>query len=95
MSDETTSLHHFNRRTQQLTCGKLARLAGGSCVGRSGDTHVMVTVVSNNETAKSSSFMPFTVDYRQKASGCGQNPYKFFAAGNGVDRKGNLDIADD
>ena len=65
------------RRVVRLSTGKLARMADGSCMGKSGDTSVIVTAVSRQEASSSASFMPLTVDYRQRAAAAGRIPTNF------------------
>lgn len=60
-----------------LSSGKLARMADGSCIGQSGGTSVMVTAVCKKKAAPAASFMPLTVDYRQKAAAAGRIPTNF------------------
>ncbi|CAG0925659.1 unnamed protein product, partial [Notodromas monacha] len=53
-------------------------MTDGSAVARVGDTSVMVTVVSKSKAASpGQSFMPLTVDYRQKAAAAGRIPTNF------------------
>ena len=62
-----------------LTTGKYARFAGGSVVAKFGDTSVMSTVVrKDGSAASSSSVLPLTVNYRQKAAAAGRIPTNFF-----------------
>lgn len=60
-----------------MSSGKLARFADGSCIGKTGETSVMVTSVSRGTAASSASFVPLTVDYRQKAAAAGRIPTNF------------------
>lgn len=60
-----------------LSSGKLARFADGACVGRIGETSVMVTAVSKAAASTSASFLPLTVDYRQKSAAAGRIPTNF------------------
>ena len=73
--DNTSPLH--------LSFGKLARFADGSCVASIGGTSVLVTAVSKKTNTSSdiasqsvvpASFVPLTVDYRQKAAAAGRIP---------------------
>ena len=67
-----------------LSFGKLARFADGSCVASIGGTSVLVTAVSkkvnvnndgdNIKLVAPASFVPLTVDYRQKAAAAGRIP---------------------
>ncbi|CAG7821066.1 unnamed protein product [Allacma fusca] len=60
----------------KLNSGKLAKLADGSAVAQIGDTSVMVAAVGKSKTT-SNSFMPLTVDYRQKAAAAGRIPTNY------------------
>ena len=67
----------------RLEFGKLARFADGSCVAAQGNTAVLVTAVCPQQVADSgpaaatASFVPLTVDYRQKAAAAGRIPTNF------------------
>ncbi len=62
----------------KLSFGQLARFADGSCVATAGSTAVLVTAVSaNSPNTASQSFVPLTVDYRQKAAAAGRIPTNF------------------
>lgn len=64
-----------SRRNLTITAGDLARFADGTATVSMGDTSVLVTAVS--KTKSNSSFMPLTVDYRQKAAAAGRIPTNF------------------
>jgi len=59
--------------TLHLSSGRLARFTDGCAVGQHGDTTVMVTAVGKKQNTQAS-FMPLTVDYRQKAAAAGRIP---------------------
>ncbi|KAK2581723.1 hypothetical protein KPH14_002207 [Odynerus spinipes] len=59
-----------------LSGGKYARLSNGCAVASLGDTSVMVTAVAK-ETTSVRSFIPLSVDYRQKAAAAGRIPTNF------------------
>jgi len=64
----------------RLSFGKLARMADGSCVASQGGTSVLVTAVSpsdGEQANEASSFVPLTVDYRQKSAAAGRIPTNF------------------
>ena len=65
------------RKTLQLQSGKFARFADGSAVASFGETSVLVTAVSKAKSSPSASFLPLTVDYRQKAAAAGRIPTNF------------------
>lgn len=64
-------------KTLQISTGQLARFADGSAVVKSGDTSVMVTAVSKGRSGPAASFLPLTVDYRQKAAAAGRIPTNY------------------
>lgn len=51
-------------------------MSDGSCVGKSGETHVLATVVSRT-TPTATGMTPLTVDYRQKAAAAGRIPTNY------------------
>ena len=59
----------------ELSTGQLARLADGCAVAQLGNTAVMSTVCRGK--VSTSSFLPLTVDYRQKAAAAGRIPTNF------------------
>lgn len=61
-----------------ISTGKYARFADGCAVVNAGNTDVLVTAVSKTYTSNlQQSFMPLTVDYRQKAAAAGHIPTNF------------------
>ena len=64
------------RTTLKIETGKYARFADGSALASMGDTAVLVTAVSKSK-GYPSSFLPLTVDYRQKAAAVGRIPTNF------------------
>ena len=65
------------RRKLEFQTGKYARFADGSAVASFGDTSVLVTAVSKAKSSPAASFLPLTVDYRQKAAAAGRIPTNF------------------
>ncbi|GAB6030978.1 hypothetical protein CHUAL_007801 [Chamberlinius hualienensis] len=63
-------------RAMKIKVGEHARFADGCAVAQFGDTSVRVTSVSSTNTS-SASFLPLTVDYRQKAAAAAQIPTHF------------------
>ena len=51
-----------------IETGKMARLADGAVVVRSGDTVVLVTVVSATKVKEGQTFFPLSVEYKEKAA---------------------------
>ncbi|CAF4278376.1 unnamed protein product [Rotaria sp. Silwood2] len=58
---------------------ELARFSDGSAIAQLNNTSVLVTSVSKSKTLSSSqpSFLPLTVDYREKAAAAGRIPTNY------------------
>ena len=56
----------------------MARLADGAVVVRSGDTVVLVTVVSATKVKEGQTFFPLSVEYKEKAAAAGMFPGGYF-----------------
>lgn len=69
-----------------IETGKMARLADGAVVVRSGDTVVLVTVVSATKVKEGQTFFPLSVEYKEKAAAAGMFPAAISNA-KGVPRK--------
>lgn len=61
-----------------IETGKMARLADGAVVVRSGDTVVLVTVVSATKVKEGQTFFPMSVEYKEKAAAAGMFPGGYF-----------------
>ncbi|PNC56841.1 polyribonucleotide nucleotidyltransferase [Akkermansia muciniphila] len=61
-----------------IETGKMARLADGAVVVRSGDTVVLVTVVSATKIKEGQTFFPLSVEYKEKAAAAGMFPGGYF-----------------
>ena len=61
-----------------IETGKMARLADGAVVVRSGDTVVLVTVVSATKVKEGQTFFPLSVEYKEKAAPAGMFPGGYF-----------------
>lgn len=61
-----------------IETGKMARLADGAVVVRSGDTVVLVTVVSATKVKEGQTFFPLSVEYKEKAAAAGMFPGGYF-----------------
>jgi polyribonucleotide nucleotidyltransferase len=61
-----------------LETGKIAKQADGSVWVRSGDSIVLVTVVSAKEKKEGIDFFPLTVDYQEKLFAAGRVPGSYF-----------------
>jgi len=57
----------------EISTGKIAGLANGSCLVRCGDTVVLVAVCSS-KPKEGTDFLPLQVDYREKYSAAGRFP---------------------
>ena len=58
--------------------GKIAKLADGAVVVRSGETIVLVSAVSATTVKEGQDFFPLTVDYKEKAAAVGKFPGGYF-----------------
>ena len=58
--------------------GKLAKLAGGSVVGRIGDTVVLVAATASKGVREGIDFFPLTVDIEERMYAAGKIPGSFF-----------------
>ena len=61
-----------------IETGKMARLADGAVVVRSGDTVVLVTVVSATKVKEGQTFFPLSGEYKEKAAAAGMFPGGYF-----------------
>ena len=61
-----------------IETGKMARLADGAVVVRSGDTVVLVTGVSATKVKEGQTFFPLSVEYKEKAAAAGMFPGGYF-----------------
>ncbi|XP_065321728.1 polyribonucleotide nucleotidyltransferase 1, mitochondrial-like isoform X2 [Gordionus sp. m RMFG-2023] len=83
----STSSHNNLSKKFDIKTGKLAKLADGSVTVNIGDTCVMVTAVSSKKPTAISSFIPLTVDYRQKSSAAGRIPTNYLRRELGLSDK--------
>ncbi|XP_046652953.1 polyribonucleotide nucleotidyltransferase 1, mitochondrial-like [Daphnia pulicaria] len=74
--ESTVSVPLSSGKKLVFQSGKYARFADGSAVASFGDTAVLVTAVSKAKSSPAS-FLPLTVDYRQKAAAAGRIPTNF------------------
>src|SRR5690606_1078624 len=61
-----------------IETGKIARLADGAVIVRSGETIIMVSAVSATSIKDGQDWFPLTVDYREKAAAVGKFPGGYF-----------------
>ena len=76
-------MHHVVSRrigSSEITIetGKLAKLADGAVVVRSGETIILVSAVSATSLKEGQDWFPLTVDYREKAAAVGKFPGGYF-----------------
>ena len=72
----------------EIQTGKYARFADGSAVASYGDTAILVTAVSKTKLSSyPATFLPLTVDYRQKAAAAGRIPTNFLRRELGATEK--------
>ena len=60
-------------RTMEISTGKIAGLANGSCLVRLGDT-IVLSAACSGEPREGTDFFPLQVDYREKYSAAGKFP---------------------
>ncbi len=61
-----------------ISSGKIAKQASGAVIVQHGETIVLVTVVSSQEPKESISFLPLSVEYREKIYAAGRIPGNYF-----------------
>ena len=76
MSEEKVVCQIAEDRSIEITTGKLANLASGSCVLRMDETNLLVTCCSG-AARPGVDFLALTVDYREKYSAAGKFPGGF------------------
>ena len=73
MSETKISFEIDNGRSIEISTGKMAKLANGSCLVRQGDTIVLAAACSG-PARKGADFFPLQVDYRERYSAVGRFP---------------------
>jgi polyribonucleotide nucleotidyltransferase len=73
MAEEKVVFNIAEDKTMEISTGKIAKLASGSCVVRMGDTILLAAACSGPARADSD-FFPLQVDYREKYSAAGKFP---------------------
>jgi polyribonucleotide nucleotidyltransferase len=68
----------FAGRPLSLETGRLAKQAHGAVLAQYGETIVLATVVSANQTRDAVDFLPLTVDYQERTFAAGKIPGGFF-----------------
>ncbi|MEY4134367.1 MAG: hypothetical protein RL386_717 [Bacteroidota bacterium] len=74
----STSFNLPDGREVVIETGKIAALADGSVVLRTGNTMLFATVVSAKEIREGQDFFPLSVDYQEKFASAGRIPGNFF-----------------
>ena len=73
MAEEKVVFNIAENRTMEISTGKIAKLANGSCVVRMGDTMLLATACTG-PARPGADFFPLQVDYREKYSAAGKFP---------------------
>lgn len=73
----TKTIKYTDGKDITIETGKLARQADGSVVIRQGNTMLLATVVSPEESREGASFLPLSVDYQEKFASSGKIPGGF------------------
>ena len=73
MAEEKVIFNIAENRTMEISTGKIAKLANGSCVIRMGDTMLLATACTG-PARPGADFFPLQVDYREKYSAAGKFP---------------------
>ncbi|MFA6716029.1 MAG: polyribonucleotide nucleotidyltransferase, partial [Victivallaceae bacterium] len=76
MAEEKVIFNIADDKTMEISTGKIAKLANGSCVVRMGDT-VLLAAACSGPARPGSDFFPLQVDYREKYSAAGKFPGGF------------------
>jgi len=74
----TTVTANVGHNPLSFETGKIAKLADGAVMVRSGDTIVLVSAVSATSVKEGQDFFPLTVDYKEKAAAVGKFPGGYF-----------------
>jgi polyribonucleotide nucleotidyltransferase len=74
----TTVTANVGQNPLSFETGKIAKLADGAVMVRSGETIVLVSAVSATSVKEGQDFFPLTVDYKEKAAAVGKFPGGYF-----------------
>jgi polyribonucleotide nucleotidyltransferase len=74
----TTVTANVGQNPITIETGKIAKLADGAVMIRSGETIVLVSAVSATSVKDGQDFFPLTVDYKEKAAAVGKFPGGYF-----------------
>ena len=74
----TTITANIGQNPISFETGKIAKLADGAVMVRSGETIVLVSAVSATTIKDGQDFFPLTVDYKEKAAAVGKFPGGYF-----------------
>ncbi len=78
MLEEHTFTTRLGEDTISLSTGKIARLAGGAVIARSGETVLLATATMSPEPREGIDFFPLTVDFEERLYAGGRIPGSFF-----------------
>ncbi|MBE9593646.1 MAG: polyribonucleotide nucleotidyltransferase, partial [Proteobacteria bacterium] len=70
--------NNINGKTLNIETGKVAKESSGAVVVTMGETVVLVTAVSTDETREGIDFIPLTVDFQEMSYAAGKIPGNFF-----------------
>ena len=73
MAEEKIVFQFDGERTMEISTGKVAKLANGSCLVRLGDT-IVLTAACSGAPREGTDFFPLQVDYREKYSAADKFP---------------------
>ena len=73
MAEEKIVFAFDGEREMEISTGKVAKLANGSCLVRLGDT-IVLTAACSGAPREGTDFFPLQVDYREKYSAAGKFP---------------------
>ena len=73
MAEQKIVFEFDMNRTMEISTGKVAGLANGSCLVRQGDTVVLAAACSG-AAKEGADFFPLQIDYREKYSAAGKFP---------------------
>jgi polyribonucleotide nucleotidyltransferase len=73
MAEEKVIFNIAENKTMEISTGKMAKLANGSCLVRMGDT-ILLAAACSGPARPGSDFFPLQVDYREKYSAAGKFP---------------------
>jgi polyribonucleotide nucleotidyltransferase len=70
--------NNINGKTLNIETGRVAKESSGAVVVTMGETILLVTAVSTDETREGIDFIPLTVDFQEMSYAAGKIPGNFF-----------------